>query len=173
MLIRKTPWTGNIEDLFPANRKPSPPVEEVGLDDFMPAYPKERDDLVCPEPGCGAFMRLRSSEKHGPFYGCSRYPDCKGTHGAHPDGAPLGTPASKPVKELRNLAHKLFDRIWSNGPLSRSEAYEWMADVLDLPPFQAHIGMLDEVGCMKLIGAIRKDFPQALDYWDRIALGDD
>ena len=34
-------------------------------------------ELTCPE--CGAAMVLRVS-RHGCFYGCSRYPQCDGTH---------------------------------------------------------------------------------------------
>lgn len=54
--------------------------------------PAARVDLVCPE--CGALMRLRKS-RFGLFYGCTRYPYCKASHGAHPDGAPLGVPVNK------------------------------------------------------------------------------
>lgn len=35
-----------------------------------------RSDVKC--PACGALMRLRDGRR-GPFYGCSRYPDCRGT----------------------------------------------------------------------------------------------
>ena len=46
-------------------------------------------------------MVLRNS-KYGLFYGCSTYPNCKASHGAHKDGKPLGTPAAcTPRKELR------------------------------------------------------------------------
>jgi len=45
--------------------------------------------LTCPE--CGRRMRLRNS-RYGEFYGCSGYPKCRITHGAYPDGRPLGVP---------------------------------------------------------------------------------
>lgn len=35
------------------------------------------------------------------FYGCIRYPHCNGSHGAHPNGLPLGVPADDALKSLR------------------------------------------------------------------------
>src|SRR3990167_394098 len=64
------------------------------------------ETLACPE--CGSPMRLRRS-RFGLFYGCPRYPACQGTHGAHPDGRPLGTPANADVKRLRSRAHELLE----------------------------------------------------------------
>src|SRR4051812_16877242 len=58
----------------------------------------------CPE--CGAVMNLRSSPKYKyrdgtdrPFYGT--IPACKCTHGAHPDGRPLGIPCNRETKDVR------------------------------------------------------------------------
>lgn len=48
---------------------------------------KESPTLPCSE--CSGSMTLRNS-RYGFFYGCSRFPDCRATHGAHPDGQPLG-----------------------------------------------------------------------------------
>jgi ssDNA-binding Zn-finger/Zn-ribbon topoisomerase 1 len=71
-------------------------------------YPKERRDLVCGE--CGAPMILRYSHKYsGPFYGCTTFPTCRGTHGAHADGAPKGIPGNKETKQARIKAHGLGD----------------------------------------------------------------
>lgn len=49
---------------------------------------------------CQAPMLLRES-RFGKFYGCTRFPECRGTHGAHPDGRPLGVPANAETKEAR------------------------------------------------------------------------
>ena len=54
--------------------------------------------LACPE--CAAPMELRPS-RFGQFYGCTRWPACDGTHGAHPNGSPLGTPANRATKDAR------------------------------------------------------------------------
>ena len=60
----------------------------------------------CPE--CGEPMVLRNS-KYGLFYGCSEFPRCKASHGAHKKtGQPLGTPADGPTKKARIRAHDSF-----------------------------------------------------------------
>ena len=80
---------------------------------------------------CGSAMALRRSA-HGPFYGCNNFPACRGTHGAHPDGRPLGTPADAAAKRARIEAHAAFDTLW-RGPMAamrRRDAYRWLASVM-------------------------------------------
>lgn len=75
-------------------------------------------DLACPE--CGSPMELafsdrffyRKSGQRRPYYRCYKYPECKGTHGAHPNGAPLGKPATHEVRQLRIRVHAALDRIY-------------------------------------------------------------
>lgn len=107
--------------------------------------------LTCPE--CGSPMKLRSS-RYGPFYGCTAYPDCKATHGAHPDGKPLGTPADKPTKAKRIEAHDAFDKLWKENGMTRGDAYRWMQRVLNLSAREAHIGSFDIAMCERLISAV-------------------
>lgn len=126
----------------------------------MRNMPRERTDLKCPD--CGAFMILRPS-RYGPFYGCSEYPQCKATHGAHPDGAPLGVPASAHVKRCRIKAHEVFDQLWKNADqlqcynpeseearkrilnAARNRAYRWLAEQMDRE--EVHIGEMGEDEC--------------------------
>jgi ssDNA-binding Zn-finger/Zn-ribbon topoisomerase 1 len=98
---------------------------------------------------CGAPMELRNS-RFGKFYGCSTYPECKGTHGAHPDGKPLGVPANRETKDARIRAHAAFDRLWKGGPMSRREAYRWMRKKMDMSASEAHIGKFTKEQCDQL-----------------------
>jgi len=116
-------------------------------------------------------MVIRSS-KHGPFYGCTRYPDCQGTHGAHPDGSPKGTPANKETREARIKAHFVFDQIWKNGYMLRRQAYNWLRTHMDLSHSEAHIGQFDREQCETLIKLVYKAFPQLQTRYSRIAWGD-
>lgn len=95
-------------------------------------------------------MVLRDS-KHGKFYGCSTFPQCRGTHGAHADGRPLGTPANKETKEARMRAHEAFDQLWRSGRMNRSQAYSWMQRVMSMTKDEAHIGKFSAEQCDKLI----------------------
>lgn len=118
-------------------------------------YPGKQTDLPCGE--CGADMILRNS-KYGPFYGCSRFPECRGAHGAHPDGSPLGIPADKETKRWREKCHEVFDQLWKDHSYgySRKEAYRVLQVVTDLPKEDAHISKFDIKTCKLAIKEIKK-----------------
>lgn len=153
--------------------------DEVSLDEHVPEYPGERRDLKCAE--CGALMGLRKS-KHGPFYGCSNFREtgCKGSHGAHPSGAPFGTPADKTGKQARIEAHRVFDEVWKrrliNSGKSRNAnrhmAYSWMRKAMDLTHNTAHIGNFDKPQCEKLMLLVHRDYPQLRTRWSRLMYDD-
>jgi ssDNA-binding Zn-finger/Zn-ribbon topoisomerase 1 len=106
---------------------------------------------------CGAPMVLRFTAKlNRKFYGCSRWPACQGTHGAHQGtGEPLGTPANAETKAARIRAHEAFDELWKSGLMKRRAAYRWMAEVLGLSREAAHISRMDLATCERLVQAVR------------------
>lgn len=109
------------------------------------------DPIDCPE--CGAPMRLRESKRlKKTFFGCSRWPLCDGTHGAHPNGEPLGIPANAETKAARTRAHHAFEKVESIA--GRKAAYKWLATVLKIERKDAHIGMFDLAMCERTIGAV-------------------
>lgn len=117
------------------------------------------NSLICPD--CGAGMTRRES-RFGPFYGCIRYPACQATHGAHPDGTPLGIPADAATKQARIRAHRAFDFLW-NGParrMTRDEAYRWLAEAMHLPPDEAHIGRFDSDQCARVVALCNQRMKQ-------------
>jgi ssDNA-binding Zn-finger/Zn-ribbon topoisomerase 1 len=109
--------------------------------------------LTCPE--CGAAMVLKPS-RFKPFFGCSRWPEtgCPGSHGAHPDGSPMGVPANGATKRARVRAHEAFDRMWKSGHMTRKEAYRWMQLALGMTRDEAHIGKYSEAECEQLIALV-------------------
>lgn len=117
------------------------------------ATPTEHE-VWCPD--CpGKRMVLRAS-RYGLYYCCETFPKCSNKHGAHPDGAPLGTPAPKEVRLARIRAHDTFDRLWKGPPryMSRREAYGWMQKTLGLSKDAAHIAMFGIAECERLIAAV-------------------
>jgi len=105
-------------------------------------------------------MKLRESI-YGLFYGCIDYPECRGSHGAHPDGTPLGIPANDRTKKLRMAAHNAFDPLWNGeGTVfdSRGEAYDWMQKAMGLNVEDAHIARFDGPTCVRLVEAIWSAF---------------
>ena len=117
--------------------------------------------LRCNEKGCGAPMVLRETRKYTypngqprKFWGCSRWPDCKGIHGAHPDGSPLGIPADKPTRQARIEAHAVFDAAWRSRGMTRREAYVWLQELTGLDRGAAHISKFDAKTCAALVSAV-------------------
>ena len=102
-------------------------------------------------------MELRDS-KHGKFYGCVNFPHCDGTHGAHEDGSPLGIPANKETKKARMAAHAAFDKLWKgDGPMTRTRAYQWMRQTMDMRKEEAHIGRFNISQCESLIEKVKQE----------------
>jgi ssDNA-binding Zn-finger/Zn-ribbon topoisomerase 1 len=101
-------------------------------------------------------MELRQS-RYGLFWGCSRWPECDGTHGAHPDGRPLGIPADKRTKEARIAAHAAFDRWWKKRRMKRSDAYNVLRRSFGLSEEEAHIGRFTIEQCVRLIAITKED----------------
>lgn len=117
------------------------------------------EEVNCPE--CGSPMALRTTFKfpydNGKprrFWGCSRYPECKGVHGAHPDGRPLGIPGDGPTKAARMVAHDAFDSLWKSGEMTRKQAYRAMQVALGMTEDQAHIGKFDAATCDRVVAWI-------------------
>lgn len=110
----------------------------------------EAPELKCPE--CGAGM-VRRNSRYGLFYGCSRFPECRATHGAHKaTGLPLGVPGNRETKEARMGAHAAFDSLWrpKGAPLTRKNAYAWLAGELDILSNKCHIAMFDKETCQRV-----------------------
>lgn len=107
-------------------------------------------DLSC--PSCGSNMTLKQS-RFGLFYACTAFPKCRATHGAHPDGKPLGKPADATTRQWRVRAHEAFDELWkgSKKRMSRGRAYAYLQEVMSMTPEEAHIGNFNEDQCVDLI----------------------
>ena len=91
--------------------------------------------MECPD--CGSIMILRRTTKFKTkdgkdrmFWGCSKWPECNATHGAHPDGTPLGIPANKKTKEMRMRVHRLLEQNWGEWRTTtkkqKQQMYAWL-----------------------------------------------
>lgn len=82
------------------------------------------------------------------FYACGQ---CRAWVGCHPvTDVPLGRLANAALRRWKNRAHAAFDPLWRDGPLSRSQAYAWLATKLGIPCGRCHIGMFDVDECRKV-----------------------
>ena len=120
-------------------------------------YAGRSDDLTCAE--CGARMEL-VEEEDGPLYVCVRIPQCDGTHGAHPDGTPLGEPGDAETRRWRRRCHERLDRLWKEQGYTREEAYELLQKITGRSPQEAHVSRLDAATCREVIARL-EDLNQA------------
>jgi hypothetical protein len=125
-------------------------------------------DLIAPAcPKCGSAMVLRNTMKYRyagghvrKFWACPRYPECRSTCGAHPDGRAASTPADEATRLARVRAHAAFDELWMSGGMTRREAYRWLQRALNLTVAQAHIGFLDRGQCERLVAMLAEAGPR-------------
>lgn len=110
-------------------------------------------------PYCGNHAVLQSASlvygekataKH--LYVCSQYPVCNSYVGVHEQTLePLGTLANPNLRHKRIQAHRLFDRIWKSGIMTRDGAYQWLRFSFGLTGTYAHIGEFSDYYCEQLI----------------------
>lgn len=109
---------------------------------------------------CGNEINLVSNKEvygrkrgNGMCYKCSK---CDSYVGVHPDLiTPLGILADKRLRELKKLAHWLFDPLWRNGVYKRSEAYAKLAHKMGIPTRECHFGWFDEKKLLHAIAILR------------------
>lgn len=113
----------------------------------------------CPEAGCDGTIKRRYSNKYRRFfYGCTRWMHgCRAGVGCHPDGRPLGTPATHETRRARMRAHAAFDPLWKTKRMSRARAYAWLAEAMERR--EVHMGEMDVWECELVIRLVRQHYP--------------
>ena len=96
-----------------------------------------------------AKIRLKNGKKK-PFYRCYRFPECTGTHGAHPDGTPMGHPGDARTRALRQKLHAELDKRfpWAMKK-GRDATYAWLES-----NGYGHIGDMTAEDCEVVLGIL-------------------
>lgn len=68
----------------------------------------------------------------------------------------LGRLANAGLRLLKSAAHRAFDPRWRDGSMTRSEAYAWLAEVMNMNKNDCHIGMFDEDACEAVINICKE-----------------
>lgn len=113
-------------------------------------------------PYCRRSAELTTSAKiygnndkdFGMFWVCWPCDAYVGCHKNSPTHAPLGRLANKELRRWKQKAHAAFDPMWRRDGMSRSEAYQFMADAMGITKEEAHIGKFDVEQCKKLVELI-------------------
>ena len=82
--------------------------------------------------------------------------DCGAYVGLHPfTGIPLGTLATRSIRNARLRAKAVFNPLWESKAMTRAEAYAWLAAELGIEDVQqCHIGWMDVAGCNRVVDAV-------------------
>lgn len=131
-----------------------------------PYWSRRGDQIKMLCPYCGAEVVLKTayeiygsekSKNWGYVWVCSNFPECNSYVGCHKGTTiPLGRLANPRLRELKREAHRQFDPLWKSGLMSRSHAYHWLSDVLNIKFDECHIGLFDIKQCQKVIHLCRK-----------------
>jgi hypothetical protein len=70
----------------------------------------------------------------------------------------LGPLAKEDLRAARSAAHRAFDPVWQSGRMERSQAYDWLAQALEIPRARCHIGMLQMDECLRVSGLVWQRF---------------
>lgn len=120
-------------------------------------------DLTPLCPYCGNLSHLvnglviyphRTDLEERLFYHCAPCDAYVGTHKG--TKTPLGRLANAELRRAKQEAHASFDPIWELGKKTRHEAYAWLANELNIPTKECHIGGFDVDTCKKVVEICRK-----------------
>lgn len=108
------------------------------------------DKVVCE---CGSPMRYVAIRR---FYGCVRWPDCRGSIGAHPDGTPMGIPTTdEALKIARREGHFVLDSFRG---MTRNRRYYMLQKLLKMTREECHFGLFDLDTCLRAINLLRAEY---------------
>ena len=115
---------------------------------------------------CGGIVRLipasavygdatqRLGLAHEFVYQCQ---NCNARVGCHKGTTrPLGDVANEGLRLKRMETHRVFDTFWKRRHMTRSNAYKWLSEQLDIPREEVHIGGFEMDTCEKLIRLCRE-----------------
>jgi hypothetical protein len=116
---------------------------------------------------CGNPARLLTSSAglyrgvdYGPTWYCANGHEAAwvGCHRDSKDHAPLGRLANAELRQAKQDAHRVFDRLWrqkmrsgATKHIARNAAYAWLAQQLGIPQRDCHIGMFDLEQCRRVV----------------------
>lgn len=115
--------------------------------------------MICPYCNQEALF-MTTKEYYGRDYGTNIYVcrPCDATVGTHKrTDKPKGTLANKRLRDLRVKVHTQFDILWKEHDMSRTAAYRYLQEIMEIPEEEAHIGMFDEKRCLMALDRLSKN----------------
>ena len=73
---------------------------------------------------------------------------CRAYIGMHPFTAiPLGTMADQKLRDARKHCKPVFNQLWQSGKMTRTRAYQWLAEKMGIPAGDCHFGWFTVEEC--------------------------
>ena len=69
---------------------------------------------------------------------------------------PLGNLANEVLRLKRMETHQVYDAFWKRRGMTRTKAYKWLAEQLQLSEERAHIGSFEMDQCQTVIDLCKK-----------------
>ena len=69
---------------------------------------------------------------------------------------PLGSVANETLRLKRMETHQVYDAFWKRRGMTRTKAYKWLAEQLQLSEERAHIGSFEMDQCQTVIDLCKK-----------------
>jgi hypothetical protein len=105
----------------------------------------------CPEHPRHQMMLARG--EHGWYFHCPLWPQCEMMGQANEAGELIGHVADAHTRRMRIDAHRAFDPLWrtKDAPMSRGDAYEWLADQMGMTRETCHIRYMSAEQCQRVV----------------------
>lgn len=79
---------------------------------------------------------------------------------------PLGNVANEVLRLKRMETHQVYDAFWKQRGMTRTQAYKWLAEQMNIPERLAHIGGFEMDQCQKVIDLCRREENKEAAYFD-------
>lgn len=97
--------------------------------------------------GAEAAKRLKLEREM--IYQCQ---NCNARVGCHKGTTrPLGNLANEVLRLKRMETHQVYDAFWKRSGMTRTQAYKWLAEQMNLTEDRAHIGSFEMDQCQMVI----------------------
>lgn len=88
--------------------------------------------------------------------------NCNARVGCHKGTTrPLGNLANEVLRLKRMETHQVYDAFWKRSGMTRTQAYKWLAEQMQLTEDRAHIGSFEMDQCQTVIELCRKNSKEA------------
>ena len=88
--------------------------------------------------------------------------NCNARVGCHKGTTrPLGNLANEVLRLKRMETHQVYDAFWKRSGMTRTQAYKWLAEQMNLTEDRAHIGSFEMDQCQMVIELCKKNSEEA------------